>query len=572
MLRKLAAFEGNKSFEDRLREYRSRLRALYHFTGGNPRLGVMLYDLVANRKIRGVHSDLDVLLDQLTPFYQDRMKDLAPQERRLLECMALLPEGCTPTELAREARLPAKTVRSLMIRLEYAGYLRRERRRQKQTVYILPERFFRIWHQMNHSRTARGRVQYLLEFFSSWYATREERDRVWDEITTEFERGLEAQDDDLLADLGESMQYVAAVSEGDERFERMFEQLRNSKASGGTEYVRHQLESLDREFGSDSEYFIHRGRFCCIDTDDYLDALESFRTAYQLDKECGPTLLREVRAIQTDSRQIWYALRRFRWELSADLDRDNQGIDAQAVVDLVAEATEPQWLPFSALQRLREPEVEDLITVLEGTSSPRKRAWIATLLGRTGCRSTIPALIQTLRNDEVDYPRGAAATALGHIGVEEAVAPLIEALRDEAGNVRGSAAAALGAIGCLEAVDPLIPLLMDEDRTVRYSCALALARLTEGKAFDGADEALRSVALCGPQNPSRMRLAVESLVESAFERETSTRFKRQPHTVAVEFLTSGRNPAVIERQHPEMREAAQLLLGLFDSANPQAAT
>ena len=191
MLHKMAALEGNATFDRYLAEFQSRLRALYHFTGGNPRLGAMLYDLVANHSIRQVRDELDLLLDQLTPFYQGRMNDLGKQEARLLEAMALLPEGCTPTELAREARLPAKSVRSLMIRLEGAGYLRREQRRRKKTVYIIPERFFRIWHQMNYSRAARGRVQYLLEFFSSWYASRQERNRVWKEITTEIERGLE---------------------------------------------------------------------------------------------------------------------------------------------------------------------------------------------------------------------------------------------------------------------------------------------------------------------------------------------------------------------------------------------
>ena len=189
MLRKLAALENNEAFEDYLRRFRPRLQALYHFTGGNPRLAIMLYDLIAHQRIFDVQAELDALLDQLTPFYQDRMSELADQEALLLERMALLPEGCTPTELAREARMEATTVRALIVRLENAGYVRREQRRKKQTVYIIPERLFRIWHQRSHFRADHGRTHYLLEFFSTWYSTREEHDQVWEELVNEHRRG-----------------------------------------------------------------------------------------------------------------------------------------------------------------------------------------------------------------------------------------------------------------------------------------------------------------------------------------------------------------------------------------------
>ncbi|MFQ5770072.1 MAG: hypothetical protein ACE5HX_06025, partial [bacterium] len=85
LLKKLAILEKNVSFEQNLLEFRSQLQALYHFTGGNPRLTLMLYDLIANQNIADVKSELDHLLDKLTPFYQERMKDIPEQESKLLE-------------------------------------------------------------------------------------------------------------------------------------------------------------------------------------------------------------------------------------------------------------------------------------------------------------------------------------------------------------------------------------------------------------------------------------------------------------------------------------------------------
>jgi len=41
-----------------------------------------------------------------------------------------------------------------------------------------------------------------------------------------------------------------------------------------------------------------------------------------------------------------------------------------------------------------------------------------------------------------------------------------------------------------------------------------------------------------------------------------------PYNVALQYIESDRNPAVLTRQHPEMREAATLLIGDFDDAQP----
>ncbi|MBI2421504.1 MAG: hypothetical protein HYV27_01655 [Candidatus Hydrogenedentes bacterium] len=189
MLNRLAQHENNTQAQVDVRRFRPRAQALYHFTGGNPRLTVMLYQIIVHQQIDDVQQELTALLDQLSPYYQDCMRDLAPQERALIECMALLTEGCTPTELANASRMEAKTVRALLTRLERGGYVRREERKKKQTVYFLPDRFFRIWHQLACSRALGGQVRYLLEYFSIWYAPHEEWEAGQQVILKPFHSG-----------------------------------------------------------------------------------------------------------------------------------------------------------------------------------------------------------------------------------------------------------------------------------------------------------------------------------------------------------------------------------------------
>jgi hypothetical protein len=238
MLHKLAALRHNHALAGYLDQYQSRLRALYHFTGGNPRLTVLLYELIGDHNLAGVQTELSLLLDQITPFYQSRMKDVGEQAGKILEAMALLPEGCSPTELARHARIEPATLRAQLARLEKAGCVRRGIRREKQTTYFIPERLFRIWHQMNHSRVAQGRVQYLLEFFTHWYATIEERDQAWRELTGEFEQGISGVDQQRADNTTKLLEYLVDISELDEKAPR-----RISSPQGGSP----RLEALRDE-------------------------------------------------------------------------------------------------------------------------------------------------------------------------------------------------------------------------------------------------------------------------------------------------------------------------------------
>ena len=42
-----------------------------------------------------------------------------------------------------------------------------------------------------------------------------------------------------------------------------------------------------------------------------------------------------------------------------------------------------------------------------------------------------------------------------------------------------------------------------------------------------------------------------------------------PYKVAIDYLDSGKHPAIIEKQHPEVREAVLLLVGEFEKGPEQ---
>jgi replication-associated recombination protein RarA len=83
LLQKQATLEENRTLLGHFKELKPRIEAVYHLTGGNPRLALMLYQLYTRTELPEVRASIQTLLDDLTPYYKHRMEVLAPQQRKV---------------------------------------------------------------------------------------------------------------------------------------------------------------------------------------------------------------------------------------------------------------------------------------------------------------------------------------------------------------------------------------------------------------------------------------------------------------------------------------------------------
>jgi HEAT repeat protein len=113
----------------------------------------------------------------------------------------------------------------------------------------------------------------------------------------------------------------------------------------------------------------------------------------------------------------------------------------------------------------------------------------AEALGDIGDNRAVEPLLAALKNDETGGVRWKAAEALSKLGTP-AVAGLIGALQHDDDDVRWKAAIALGEIGDPHAITPLINVMSDNDRFVRSRAAYALSMIGE-PAVDPLIHALR---------------------------------------------------------------------------------
>ncbi len=209
-------WEGRTDILETLEDMRPRLRSLYQMTGGNPRLTMMLYELIAHESVTSVQDQFLRLLDRISPFYQGRLNDLPPGQRALLECLASMRgQEKTPAAIAARMRMSQQEASSLLKRLTSAHYLRADRHPQdrRSRLYTIREGFFDIWLAMNLSRGARRRMPFLLDFFSLFYpsiAAREEkrgqlRAKLLEEGSDDAERSL-----DYLSEVGDEGERATA--------------------------------------------------------------------------------------------------------------------------------------------------------------------------------------------------------------------------------------------------------------------------------------------------------------------------------------------------------------------------
>ena len=146
----------------------------------------------------------------------------------------------------------------------------------------------------------------------------------------------------------------------------------------------------------------------------------------------------------------------------------------------------------------------------------------ATALGEIGSEKAIAPLISVLQDPDPEVQRLAAIIALGEIGVEEAIAPLTTALQDSNPEVRELATHALGAIGSEKVIAPLITALQDPSSGVRFSAVEAIRWIGPEKAIapligalQDSDSVIRDEAftLLGQVSAASIESASNELVE-----------------------------------------------------------
>lgn len=152
----------------------ARLKVLHTLTGGNPRTAVLLYGVLLKGIDGDVRSDLEGLLDEVTPLYKARFEELPPQSQQLLDKLALHWHPANAAILAEQLGWKVNLVSAQLDRLINAGIVERVKApKSKRLHFQIGERFFNIWYLMRTSRRLRRRLIWLVECLRGLYSAEE---------------------------------------------------------------------------------------------------------------------------------------------------------------------------------------------------------------------------------------------------------------------------------------------------------------------------------------------------------------------------------------------------------------
>lgn len=248
LIRKNLEFDKKKELIIGFDELIPRIKALYEMTGGNCRLLMILYNLIAEENILDVIRQFQELLDRISPFYQDRIKDLAPQERALIENMALMRNQYkTPAAIATKLRKTPQLTSSILKRLLKAGYLIQTSHPndKRSKIYRIKEGFFDLWLAMSQSRYHNKYIPYLVDFFTIWYVDEKSREKKRQDIRYSFKYKDSSSNDNVDTCRETVLNYLTEIGDSSEKNQVKLDLTNFYLSSGQTEKAKEIYSEIE---------------------------------------------------------------------------------------------------------------------------------------------------------------------------------------------------------------------------------------------------------------------------------------------------------------------------------------
>ena len=144
---------------------RARIRAVDHLVSGNPRLYVIFSEFLTRDALDELVPPFLDMLDNLTPFYQAKMRALSPQQRKIVDFLSGTRGAVPVKEIGRRTLIGATTAAAQLKALRESGYVRAVRV-GREAYYELKEPLMRLCLEVKKQRGEP--IKLFVEFLRLW--------------------------------------------------------------------------------------------------------------------------------------------------------------------------------------------------------------------------------------------------------------------------------------------------------------------------------------------------------------------------------------------------------------------
>lgn len=143
-----------------------RVRALRHLAGGNHRMYIMLSEFLTKDSLEDLVAAFEKLAEELTPYFQERLRSLPPQQARIVQSLCNADGALTVKAVASDTFIAERNCSKQLGELKKKGIVRSSSR-GKESYYEMAEPIMRLCLEIKNQR---GRPLRLIALFlRAWF-------------------------------------------------------------------------------------------------------------------------------------------------------------------------------------------------------------------------------------------------------------------------------------------------------------------------------------------------------------------------------------------------------------------
>ena len=172
LLGKIALERGDEKLTSFIEtpEGRARIRAVHHLAEGNPRIYIIFAQFLSKEALDELVPAFMHTLDELTPYYQARMKELSGQQRKIVEYLVNYRGAAPVKQIAKSCFITHQTCSSQLKQLKEKRYVR-SIEQGRESYYELCEPLMRLCMEVKKQRGEP--VSLFVDFLRIWYTSQE---------------------------------------------------------------------------------------------------------------------------------------------------------------------------------------------------------------------------------------------------------------------------------------------------------------------------------------------------------------------------------------------------------------
>ncbi|MCA9009830.1 MAG: hypothetical protein KDB01_08790 [Planctomycetaceae bacterium] len=245
---------------------RYRIRSLHHLAGGNHRMYVLLSEFLTKESLDDLVTAFETLADELTPYFQERLRSLPAQQAKIVQCLAAATGATTVKEIAALTFIDERSCSKQLGELRNKRYVQSEKR-GKESYYELSEPLMRLCLEVKNQR---GKpLQLIARFLKVWFSP----DALQTQLKLSSGSGNRA-DAYRASALNLDNQFQIPVRE---QIDREFEKHLNEKNYAAALEVAEELQYVDKLLG------VWKAARVKFDSGDFAGALADCTSVIEMD-------------------------------------------------------------------------------------------------------------------------------------------------------------------------------------------------------------------------------------------------------------------------------------------------